>query len=221
MIELPIYNREGKKVDQIKIDEEILGSRIRPALLKQAIVMYHANRRQGSAATKSRGMVVGSTAKLYRQKGTGRARAGASRTVVRRGGGVAFAKLPRDFRQKMPQKQRRLARNSAILAKLKSNDTLVIDELSFESPKTSEFSGILGNLNINRSCLVAIRKFDTNLHKSVRNIPRVDAVEISQLNAGEILNRKTLLFTREALEALISSADRPVASEETAPEETK
>jgi len=206
MIELAVYNREGNEVDQIKIDEALFGGKIRPALLKQALVMYHAHRRQGSAFTRSRSMVTGSTAKLYRQKGTGRARAGSSRTVIRRGGGVAFAKLPRSFRQRMPKKQRCLARNSAILAKLTSSDAVVIDHLDFEMPKTKEFAEMLANLNIDRSCLVTTEKYDPNIYKSLRNIPRVDMLEVAQLNAGDILRRRKLLFTRAALESLMKPA---------------
>ena len=204
MISLAVYNREGKEVDQMEVDEALFGFTIRPALLKQALVMYHAHRRQGSAFTRSRSMVAGSTGKLYRQKGTGRARAGSNRTVIRRGGGVAFAKLPRSFRQRMPKKQRRLARNSAILAKLTRRDAVVIDELDFETPKTKEFSEILANLNIDRSCLVTTEKYDPNIYKSLRNIPRVDMQEVSQLNAGDILRRRKLLFTRAALESLMA-----------------
>jgi len=206
MIDLPVYNQDGKEVDRMQVDENQLGGRIRPALLKQALVMYLANRRQGSATTKSRGMVAGSTAKLYRQKGTGRARAGASRTVVRRGGGVAFAKLPRDFSQRMPKKQRQLARNSAILAKLRSEDALVVDQLSFDVPKTRHFVEILKNLNVDRSCLVTIEAYDVNVYKSLRNIPKIESMEVSQLNAGDILRRKKLLFTRAALEKILNLA---------------
>ena len=207
MIELAVYNREGKEIGQMEIDEALFGGKIRPALLKQALVMYHANRRQGSAFTRSRSMVAGSTAKIFRQKGTGRARMGSNRSVIRRGGGVAFGKLPRSFRQRMPKKQRRLARDSAILAKLTSSDTVVIDELAFETPKTKEFAEILGNLNIDRSCLVATEKYEPNVYKSLRNIPRVDMLEVAQLNAGDILRRRKLLFTRAALESLLNPAD--------------
>lgn len=204
MIELTVYNREGKEVDQIQIEESCFGGSIRPALLKQALVMYHANRRQGSASARNRSMVAGSTAKLYRQKGTGRARAGSNRTVIRRGGGVAFGKIPHSYRQRMPKKQRRLARNAAILAKLTSNDAVVIDELTFEAPKTKDLSEILGNLKIDRSCLVTTEKYDPNVYKSLRNIPRVDLLEVSQLNAGDILRRRKLLFTRAALTSLLA-----------------
>jgi len=204
MIELPVYNHQGKEVDRIQIDESVFGGSVRMALLKQAIVMYHANKRQGTAATKSRGMVAGSTRKIYRQKGTGRARMGANRTVVRRGGGVAFAKEYRDFRQRMPKKQRQLARNSAILAKLQSGDALVVDKLEFDNPKTREFAALLDNLNIDRSCLVALEDYDINIYKSLRNIPKVDALEVEQLNAGDICRKRKLLFTRPALEFLLA-----------------
>jgi len=206
MIQIPVYNKEGKEVDQLTIDEAVLGSYVRPQLLKQAIVMYHANRRQGSACTKSRGMVQGSTRKIYRQKGTGNARMGANRTVVRRGGGVAFAKQVRDFRQDMPKKQRLLARNSAILAKLKSNSAFVIDTLAFDAPKTKAFMTILKNLKIDRSCIVATEKQDMAVYKSLRNIPKVDSLEVSDLNAGVIFNHQKILFTRSAIESIVKAS---------------
>lgn len=203
MFELPVYNRDGKEIERIQIDEAVFGSHIRPALLKQAIVMFHANQRQGTVGTKSRGMVTGSTRKIYRQKGTGNARMGANRTVVRKGGGVAFAKKTRDFSQRMPKKQKQAARNSAILAKIKSDDALVIDQLSLEQPRTREMATTLSNLKIDRSCLVATGSYDLNIYKSFRNIPRVDVLSSEQLNAGAITNHRKLLFTREALESLI------------------
>ncbi len=205
MIDLPVYNQEGKEVDQIKVDEQLLGERVRPELIKQAIVMHHANSRQGSAATKSRGMVEGSTRKLYRQKGTGNARVGSARTVVRRGGGVAFAKKPRDFSQRMPKKQKRLARNSAILAKIQSNNAIVIDQLAMDAPKTKAFVNILGNLKIDRSCLVATEQLNDNVYKSLRNIPRVKALVTEQLNVGDICSHRTLLFTKASLENLLAA----------------
>jgi large subunit ribosomal protein L4 len=203
MIELPVYNREGKQVDQIQIDEAVLGRRVRPALLKQAIVMYHANQRQGTVATRSRGMVEGSTRKLYKQNGTGNARMGPIRTPQRKGGGMAFAKTTRDFRQAMPQKQRQLARNCAILGKIQSHDAVVIDQLNFEVPRTKDFAVILANLKIDRTCLVAMEAYNQNVYKSLRNIPGIDAMRVDQLNAGDICRRRKLLFTRAALESLL------------------
>ncbi len=191
----------------MQIDEALLGEKVRHSLLKQALVMYHANRRVGTASTKSRSLVAGSTRKLYRQKGTGRARMGANRTVVRKGGGVAFAKKARDFSLRMPKKQRRMARNSAILAKLQSNDAIVIDKLEFDAPRTKDFVGILDNLKVDkgRSCLVAMDDYNVNAIKSLRNIPRVDAMEVDQLNAGDICNRRKILFTLNALNIFLDS----------------
>lgn len=198
MINVAIHNRQGKEVESLQVDEAVLGGRVRAVLLKQAIVMYHANKRVGTAASKSRGMVKGSTRKLYRQKGTGNARMGASRTVVRKGGGVAFAKVSRDFSKKMPRKQRQLATASAILSKLKSDRLVVVDELNFDLPKTKDFVEVLGNLKIDRSCLVAIPARSEGLYKSARNIPKVDVTTVANLNAGDICNRQKVLFTKEA-----------------------
>ena len=208
MIELAVYNQQGQQVDKMQVDEGLLGGHVRPALLKQALVMHHANQRQGTVATKSRGLVHGSTRKLYRQKGTGRARAGASRTCVRRGGGVSFGKVRRDFRQTMPKKQRRLARNSAILSKLESQEAKVVDRFEFDSPKTKEFAEMLRCLEIDRSCLLATATNDQNVYKSLRNIPRVDAMEARQLSAGDILRRRTLLLTRAALESVLEGSTK-------------
>jgi large subunit ribosomal protein L4 len=204
MIDVAVHNREGTEIDSLQVDESLFGTSVRHSLLKQAIVMYHANKRVGTAATKSRGMVQGSTRKLFRQKGTGNARVGNSRTGKRVGGGVTFAKVRRDFGKRMPRKQRRLARDSAILAKLLSGGVVVVDELSFDAPRTKDFSQVLGNLKIDRSCLVAITETDENLYKSARNIPKVDVTTVADLNAGDICNRQKMLFTKDAFLSLIN-----------------
>src|ERR1041385_9386001 len=122
MIEVPVYNQSGSKVSTRPVREAKLGGSVRINLLKQALVMYHANKRQGTSRTLARGEVAGSTRKIYRQKGTGNARMGTIRQPVRKGGGHAKQKRPKDWRQAMPKKARRLARNSAILAKIQSNE---------------------------------------------------------------------------------------------------
>ncbi len=204
MIKLAVYNKDGKEVETISVDEALLGGSVRYPLLKQAIVMYHANKRVGTAATKDRGMVAGATKKLFKQKGTGNARVGNIRTAKRRGGGVTFAKVARDFSKDMPKKQRKLAASSAVLAKLLSDKVVVIDALSFEAPKTSEFATILSNLKIDRSCLVMINGLDNNIYKSVRNLPRVDVLTIADLNAGDVCNHQKVLFTKDAFMSLIN-----------------
>ena len=204
MIDLTVYNKDGKEVDRLQVDEAVLGGSVRYPLLKQAIVMYHANKRVGTAATKGRGMVAGSDRKLFRQKGTGNARVGNIRTGKRVGGGMTFAKTPRDFRQAMPKKQRRLARDSAILAKLLSNNVVVVDGLSFAKPRTRDFVNVLSNLKIDRSCLVTVGALDVNLCKSARNVPKVAVKPVGELNAGEICRYRKMLFTKEAILSVLT-----------------
>ena len=198
MINLVVYNPDGEEVETLKVDESAFGGSVRYPLLKQAIVMYHANKRVGTAATKSRSMVSGSSRKLFRQKGTGNARVGNIRTGNRVGGGVTFAKSARDFGKKMPKKQRKLARNSAILAKLLKDSVVVVDGLTLDKPKTKDFAGILSNLKIERSCLVTTGGYDDNLYKSARNLPRIAVINVEQLNAGDICNHSKVLFTKDA-----------------------
>ena len=198
MIDLSVYNKDGQEVDSLKVDESVLGGSVRYLLLKQAIVMYHANRRVGTATTKGRSMVAGSSRKVFRQKGTGNARIGNIRTGKRVGGGMTFAKTARDFSKRMPKKQRRLARDSAVLAKLLSNNVVVVDELKFDKPHTRDFVSVLGNLKINRSCLVTAGSVDDNLYKSARNVPKVAVMPVAELNAGDICNHQKMLFTKEA-----------------------
>lgn len=204
MIDLAVYNTDGQEVESLKVDEAVFGGSVRYPLLKQAIVMYHANKRVGTAANKGRSMVVGSSRKVFRQKGTGNARIGNIRTGKRVGGGVTFAKGLRDFGKRMPKKQRRLARDSAILAKLLSNNVVVVDGLNFEKPKTKDFIGVLNNLKIERSCLVTINSADVNLYKSAKNVPKVAVMPVGELNAGDICNYRKMLFTKEAFLSVLN-----------------
>jgi large subunit ribosomal protein L4 len=204
MIDVAVYNKEGKEIEKIQVDESLFGGEIRHALLKQALVMYHANKRVGTAATKSRGMVAGSTRKLFRQKGTGNARVGASRTHKRVGGGVAFAKTARDFSKSMNKKMRRLALDSALLAKMTSGSVVVVDQLSFDAPRTKEMASILRNLDVNRGCLLTVKENDKNVYLSARNIYKVDVSVVSDLNAGDVLNKQKVVFTKDAFEKLLA-----------------
>src|ERR1041384_2681716 len=164
MIEVPVWNIEGKQVGTFSVDEALLGTTVRPALLKQAFVRHHANQRQGTVVTKDRGEVEGSTKKLYAQKGTGNARRGNLRTSLMKGGGVTFGKRPRDFRQGMPLKQRRLARNNAILAKILSGELKLLEALTFSAPKTKEVARVLKTLGADRSVLIATQGIDRNAY---------------------------------------------------------
>ena len=204
MLEVAVYNMDGKQVDSMPVDRNIFGGFVNKALVKQAVVIYHGNKRQGSATTKSRGMVKGSTRKLFRQKGTGNARRGNLRTNVVRGGGVAFAKLVRDHHKKLPQKMRKAALDSAILAKIISSDLMVVDGLKCEKPKTSEISRMLENLKINRSCLLTLDQRDSNVYLSCRNIPDLTVRIREELNAFDVVTRQKMLVTTEAMKAMLA-----------------
>ena len=204
MIEVPVFNQSGEKVSTFNVDEQKLGGEVRQNLLKQALVMYHANQRQGTVRTQARGEVEGSTRKMFRQKGTGNARTGGIRNPIKKGGGHAKQKHPKDWRQAMPQKARRLARNSAILSKFQSNDVRVIDQIQLDGIKTKPVAQMFKALGIDRSCLLALAGRDENLEKSARNIDRTTLTTVSQLNAWDILRNRTLLLTKAGLEQLLA-----------------
>jgi large subunit ribosomal protein L4 len=204
MIEVPVFNQAGQEIEKIQVDEAKLGGTVRTNLLKQALVMYHANKRQGTVRTLARGEVEGSTRKIYRQKGTGNARMGTVRQPVRVGGGHAKQKRPKDWRQDMPKKAKRLARNSAILAKIQSKDIRVVDKIALEQPKTKQVAAIFKALGIDRSVLVALEAQDVSIERSARNIERTTMTTVRQLNAWDILKNRTLLVTRAGLEEILN-----------------
>lgn len=203
MIDVPVYNMAGEQTGAIQIDEAVLGGIVRARLLKQAVVAYSSAQRQGSSRTKSRGMIAGSTRKLFRQKGTGNARRGPIRTNVMRGGGVAFAKAERDFRREMPKKARRLARNSAILAKIKDNSALILDPIAMAAPKTKELAKALKAVGAERGCVLALGEPNEAILKSGRNIRNTEVRAVGELCAYEVLRRSKLVFTKSAFETLL------------------
>ncbi len=203
MTTLPVFDRTGAEVGSYEIDPAVLAPRINKQLLHDAVVMYQANQRQGSASTKSRGEVAGSTRKMYRQKGTGNARAGSRRSNIRRGGGHTFAKRARDFGYRLPRKALRAATRMALASKIVDEQLVVIDQLSFDAPATKEMAGILQSLGLTGvSTLVATAELDQNVYKSARNIPRVTVAPVSELNALSILSPRRMLVTRAALDAI-------------------
>src|SRR5687768_4985561 len=203
MIEVPVYNQSGEKLKPIQVDEAKLGGEVRKALLKQALVHYHANQRQGTVQTLARGEVAGSTRKMFRQKGTGNARTGGIRNPIKKGGGHAKQKRPKDWRQAMPKKQRQLATKSAILSKIQSNDLLVVDAVTLEQPKTKLVAQMYKALGIDRSCLFALAGRDENVERSARNLDRTTLTTVSQLNAWDIMRNRTLLMTKDGFEQLL------------------
>ena len=212
MVNLPIYNVAGESVDTYDIDATELAPQINKQLLHDVVVMYQARQRQGSFQTKSRAQVAGSTQKMFRQKGTGRARAGSSRTNVRRGGGMTFAKKPRDFSYRLPRKALQTATRMAIASKIVDGQLLIVDELSLEKPSTRQMKQILSALPIgDATTLVATSDHDPNVYKSVRNLPGVSVLPASDLNALSVLSPRFLLVTRAALDAIRGNASKASA----------
>jgi len=207
VIALPIHNRAGESVGTYEFDPNDLAADVNRQLLHDVVVMYETNRRQGSVRTKSRGDVAGCKKKMYRQKGTGRARMGNKRTPIRRGGGHTFAKRPVDHSYRLPKKAVALATRMALLSKFLDNQVTVLDELSIAAPKTKDMVGLLKALGLaESSCLLAIESYDLNVWKSARNIPRVSVSPTSDLNAYDLLRRKTLVVTKGALDKIRSGA---------------
>ncbi len=204
MIEVPVYNQAGKELEKFQVDEAKLGGEVKKALLKQALVHYHANQRQGTVKTQGRGEVAGSTRKLFRQKGTGNARTGGIRNPIKVGGGHAKQKTPKEWRQALPKKARRLATHSAILAKLQSGDVKVLDQLALDAVKTKTVVTMFKVLGIDRSVLVALSGRNENVEKSARNINRTTLTTVSQLNAWDIMRNRTLLMTKDGLQQLLA-----------------
>lgn len=198
---IPVFNEEGKEVATVTFDETILGEKVRRKLLHQAVIRYEANLRLGTRKVRSKADRHGSGAKPWKQKHTGRARAGMKRSPLWRGGGNTFGPQPRDFHQDMPVRMRREALKSALLSKLLDQQVKVIDALNYDEPKTKRFATALKNLGLSgRSCLVAAREPGAALVKSVRNIDRVRIIPARNLNAYELLKYRTVLLTQDALE---------------------
>lgn len=217
MLDIPVYSVDGKKTDTLQVDEALLGGQVRPELLKQAYVMYHANHRQGTAATRGRGQVEGSTRKLYKQKGTGRARRGSIRTNIMRGGGVAHSKTTREFRQSMPVKMRRLATRNALLAKAVDSEIKVVDGLNFPEPKTKRFAQLIQALGINRTCLLALQgEKDNNTLLSARNLADIQPIRMDQINAYDLLSRRFLLVDKSVLSAWLEAQKQALTAQEAA-----
>ncbi|MCC6321115.1 MAG: 50S ribosomal protein L4 [Phycisphaerales bacterium] len=205
-MDVPVYNMKGVEVGKLTIDQDKLGGEVNAALIKQAYVRYHANQRQGSARTLNRHAVEGSTKKIYKQKGTGRARHGDKKVPQFRGGGHAFAKkrTREDFRLDMPKKMRRKANLNALLAKFVDNEVRVVDSLSMDAPKTKSFLEFLGALKIDRSALVAVKADNRFVRLSGRNVEDVTLCCAEQLNAFNLLNHRYLVITKADLQALLA-----------------
>jgi len=198
-VQLPVYNITGEVVRQIEMSEAVFGVPFNEAVVHQVMVGQQANARQGTAATKTRGMVRGSTRKLFRQKGTGNARAGSKKSPLRKGGGVTFGPHPRDYRQQIPRKMRRLALRCVLSAKAGDGELKVLDGFDFAEPKTKKMIEVLLALGIDSSALIVTPEPEENVIKSARNIPEIKTKPASIINIIDILSHKTLLMTEAAV----------------------
>jgi large subunit ribosomal protein L4 len=205
MIEVRVYNTDGAEAGTIQVDEAWFGGKVKMEVLRLAVTRHESNQRQGSVATKSRGLVEGSTRKIFAQKHTGRARAGTVRSPKRRGGGVTFAKVPRDYGRGMPRKVRRAALDSALLSRMKDSELIVLDGLKLEAPKTRVVARALKAIGVERTCLLALPGQDEVLLKSARNLPRTRVRRVADLNAYDVLWPQRVVFTRPAFEAILES----------------
>jgi len=198
-VQVPVYSMAGEVVKHIDISDDVFALPVREAVVHQAVVRQLANARQGTASTKTRSEVAGSKQKMFRQKHTGRARAGSIRSPLRRGGGVTFGPKPRSYRQAMPKKMRRLALRCVLSAKAGGKELMVLDELRLEEPKTKEMVKILAALGIEDSALIATGEPVENVVISARNLPGVKTIPANLLNVVDITSHKMLLLTEAAV----------------------
>ncbi|MBI4846660.1 MAG: 50S ribosomal protein L4 [Candidatus Omnitrophica bacterium] len=202
MYTLKICDISGKEVGKIDLDEKIFDGKVNVALLHQAVLMYQANKRQGTSSTKTRANVSGGNSKPWRQKGTGRARHGSSRSPLWRKGGIVFGPHPRDYSYQLPKKMKKGALISSLNSRLKDNVVTVLDELKVESDKTKEFAKIMKQLNMTQKTLVVCDNPQTEVLRSSRNIKSVEVVRWETLNALIVLSHNNLVITKKALEEL-------------------
>lgn len=198
-MQVPVYNLAGEVVRQIEISDTVFAVPFNETLVHQVMVGQLANARQGTASTKTRGMVSGSTRKLYRQKGTGYARAGSKKSPLRRHGGITFGPHPRDYRQAIPRKMRRLALRCVLSAKAGDGELKILDGFNFTEPKTKKMIEVLTALGIDSSALIVTPAPEENVIKSARNLPEIKTMPANVLNINDILSHKTLLMTEAAV----------------------
>lgn len=209
MAEIEIKNKQNASVGKIAVPDAVFAVQTKTGVVHDAVVNYLANQRQGTHATKTKGLVSGGGKKPWKQKHTGRARAGSSRSPLWKGGGTIFGPQPRDYSYELPKKARRLALKGALSAKLADGEIVVIDELSFAAPKTSEMVAILRSLGIEgMSTLIVIPEQNDNVYRSARNIPGVHVRRVTDLNSYEVAVHNRLLMTKQAVEMLAEAGKK-------------
>lgn len=232
-ITIPVVDRTGADKGTVEIDPADFGGKISRQLMHDVVLMYLANQRAGTHHTLRRGQVAGSSKKIFRQKGTGNARAGTKRTNKRRGGGTAKGPKPRDYEYHLPKKAVKAATRMAILSKFMDKEVVVLDEFTLAAPKTKEITGLLKSIKIGKKAtetgekdvtladttvLIGTAGLDANVYKSARNIDGVKVLPAAEFNCYTVLKQRRLVLTRAALEALVKPVAAPKPATAPAPE---
>lgn len=198
-MQVPVYSLTGEVVEQVEISDQVFAVPFNEGVVHQAMVRQQANARQGTASTKTRSEVSGSSAKMFRQKGTGLARAGSRRSPLRRGGGITFGPQPRSYRQAMPKKMRQLAIRCVLSAKAGDGELKVLKELKLKEPKTKQMVQILTALGVDSSALIVTSEPEDSVVKSARNLKGIKTMPANLINVLDILSYKILLMTVTAV----------------------
>ena len=201
MANVSVYNIEGKEVGTIDLSDAVFGVEVNEHLVHMAVVSQLANKRQGTQKAKTRSEVSGGGRKPWRQKGTGHARQGSTRSPQWTGGGVVFAPVPRDYSFKMNKKEKRAALKSALTSRVEENKFIVVDEMKFDEIKTKKFQTVLNNLNVNKA-LVVLEEGDKNAEISAKNIPDVKTARVNTINVYDILKYNTVIATKAVVAAI-------------------
>ena len=203
MPEVAVVDIRNKKVGSIELDDRIFGQTVNGALLHEAVLLTLNNARQGTHSTKTKGLVRGGGKKPWKQKGTGRARAGSIRSPIWVGGGTVFGPLPREYSYRMPKKKGRLALYSALSSKVKDEALVVVDSLDGQSGKTKEAASMLKILNVADSALVICDNRESTLYRAIKNIDGVTIMDVRQINVYDLLKYRKVVISREDVKTLV------------------
>ena len=198
MAQVTVYNKEGKEVDKLELNDAVFGVEINELLVHMAVVAQLANKRQGTQKAKTRSEVSGGGKKPWRQKGTGHARQGSTRAPQWKGGGMVFAPTPRDYTIRLNKKEKRAALKSALTSRVNENKFIVVDDLSFDVIKTKNFKAVLDNLKVSKA-LVVLDAESNNAALSARNLPTVKTAQVNTINVYDILKYNTVVATKAAV----------------------
>ena len=198
MANVSVYNKEGKEIDTLELNDAVFGVEVNEHLVHMAVVAQLANNRQGTQKAKTRSEVSGGGRKPWRQKGTGHARQGSTRAPQWTGGGIVFAPTPRDYTIRLNKKEKRAALKSALTSKVQGSSLIVVDELKFDEIKTKNFANVMNNLKVEKG-LVVIADNDTNVVMSARNVADVDTTLVNTINVYDVMKAKTVVLTKDAV----------------------